>query len=89
VGNALALVALFDCSAEELAPLNPTHRYLAELAKRSRIEFFAQPDDWPGHRRLAGQLALHRHPESDAPNLSVLSSPAHREVAYSHWGINE
>src|SRR4051812_21678448 len=39
-----ALVALFDGDAAE----NPARTYLAEVARRAKIEFFCQPGMWSG-----------------------------------------
>jgi hypothetical protein len=49
-GNALALVALFVCEGDEEAQTQAVRAYLASAAKRGSMEFFAQPDDWPGQR---------------------------------------
>lgn len=42
--RAIALVALFDRPREQTLE---ARNYLAEVARRGQMAFFAQPDDWP------------------------------------------
>lgn len=76
--SALALVALFDKVEESNNSPLATRSYLAEVAKRGGMEFFAQPDQWPGRSRAV-----------TAKTLSTLAGAVHRDVAIPHWGINE
>lgn len=43
--SAIALVALF--AEPDLCGGNPARAYLAEVARRGKMEFFAQPGQWP------------------------------------------
>jgi hypothetical protein len=87
-GNALALVALFDCPPEQTHRAHSVRTYLARLAGQAQVEFFAQPD------------AAARIPRPDLPlfqntsewrsrTLSSLAGAVRNEVHYPHWGINE
>jgi hypothetical protein len=42
--RAIALVALFGCEVHETQTVRA---YLADVARRGCLEFFAQPDQWP------------------------------------------
>ena len=81
--EASALVGLFDGESVE----NPARDYLAEIARRAKIEFFCQPGIWPGapHTRSASTLA---HPRSDKA-LAFLATATQEAPSFSHWGINE
>jgi hypothetical protein len=61
--SALALVALFEKVEESVGSPMATRAYLAEVARRGGLEFFAQPDEWPGRNRATQTFAL----QSDAP----------------------
>ncbi len=85
-GNALALVALFDSEPQVTRAIRVR---LAQVAHRAGIEFFAQPDEWPGHseglQRFAGSLN-----PMDGSTLSSLAGAMRRvDVPQCHWGINE
>jgi hypothetical protein len=59
--------------------------YLAEVALRGNMEFFAQPDDLTG--------AVHSTPSTVKPQSALavasLAQAAEREAAFPRWGINE
>lgn len=86
-GNAIALVALFGsgdaCSARE-----QTRAYLAEVARCSRMEFFAQPSDFP-NRALHETFADHGPTEKDNRTLRALAGVIQRDQSFPRWGINE
>jgi hypothetical protein len=81
--NAIAIVGLFDLEAYED---NAARTYLAEVAQRAGIEFFAQPGPWP---KQEAPLQLFGNWERNSANFSALSAIAQREKDVSHWGINE
>ena len=45
--TAFALVALFDQPEKCMDQVKNIQNYLARVAKRGEMEFFAQPDVWP------------------------------------------
>ena len=58
-GEPLALVALFDRPREHTLAIRS---YLAKIARKARVAFFAQPDDWPQHSEEGLLPLLQRHP---------------------------
>ena len=66
-GNPVALVALFDCPHEESPKTGPIRTYLADAARKAGIDFFAQPDDWPGRRNGDGPLPYQAAEMETAP----------------------
>jgi hypothetical protein len=81
--EASALVGLFDGDTEA----NTVRSYLAEVAKRAKIEFFCQPGIWPGSSvtRSATTLA---HPLNEK-TFAFLQNAAQEVPSFTHWGINE
>ena len=79
--HAIALVALFEKPENQNSQSSQARKYLAEVARRGHMEFFAQPDDWPGriHPRF-----FHNHNRT----FSTLAGAVRRDVT-THWGINE
>ncbi|MGA2657573.1 MAG: hypothetical protein ABSH34_08635 [Verrucomicrobiota bacterium] len=66
-GNPVALVALFDCPSEESPKTERIRTYLADAARKAGIDFFAQPDDWPGRRNGDGPLPYQAAEMETAP----------------------
>jgi hypothetical protein len=87
--NALALVALFEKAEDPLAGSRATRAYLAGVAKRGRLEFFAQPDEWPGSRRGNESLPVDHGSVLNERTFSTLAGVVHREATVPRWGINE
>jgi hypothetical protein len=87
--NAVALVALFDCPREETRQNNPVRTYLANVAKRAGMEFFAQPDNWPGRKSAVGRLSFQHNAELSEKTFSTLAGAVQQEVSVSRWGLNE
>lgn len=85
--NASALVALFDGEPGEHSW--PIRNYLAGVATRGRLEFFAQPDDWPGNGASLAGFA--RHGRMNLPNLPfhTTSGGIPVDTSFHRWGINE
>jgi hypothetical protein len=90
--TSIALVALLDSSAEISPRAKEILDYLADVAKRGNMEFFAQPDRWPDRNQLTGSLQLlppraaNRREEKP---LSPLTRFNYRVDGFPHWGINE
>jgi hypothetical protein len=88
--NALALVALFEGTEDSLGGPLATRSYLDDVAQRGRIEFFAQPDEWPGRSRVNQPLLFQQDsPRVNEGTLSTLAEVVRRDVPIRHWGINE
>jgi hypothetical protein len=78
--QASALVGLFGNESVN----RPVRDYLAEVARRAKIEFFCQPGILPGTTRTTPTRAWERDDKSYA-----FLSRATEMPAVSHWGINE
>jgi hypothetical protein len=87
--NAIALVALFGEQGEHLENARATRTYLAQVAKRAGIEFFAQPDLWPGKANTAVPVSMRNLPMNEDLTLPAISSLKDRDTTFHHWGINE
>lgn len=84
--GAIALVALFDRGPEQAEGVR---RYLAEVAKRAGLEFFAQPDEWPGAGGFELRASLPGGRTRADHGLSILARIETFERPSSRWGINE
>ena len=87
--NTIAIVALFD-SPDASSETKNIRDYLAQVARRCRIEFFAQPGHWPGRDQPPGTIQL--FPPRDTAyeaNFSPIVGLSYRNQTVSHWGINE
>ena len=82
--EALALVALFDRPAS-LSPVGDLKAYFSGVAKRGGMEFFAQPDEWPGHDLGESPFIVTR---GKPTTFSTLAGIAPRE-SMPRSGINE
>jgi len=85
----IALVALFDHPNHLDHDTNGVRSYLASVAERGQMEFFAQPDKWPGRSKAGEPLTFQRNAGLDERALSKLSSIVQRDTIFPHWGINE
>jgi hypothetical protein len=86
--HALALVALFDRPEAQGATVKSVREFLSGLAKRGQMEFFAQPDIWPGAMRRSTSLYVQPGSEAAHRTLSTLAGVVHRDMT-PRWGINE
>jgi len=85
--NAIALVALFA----DTSPYGEVHNiraYLADVARRAHIEFFAQPNPTPV-KYVPGLFEPDRGAKGDNRTLNALASVVQRDQTFPHWGINE
>lgn len=87
--SALAVVALFEKTEDSDSRSPAVRSYLADAARRAGMEFFAQPDEWPGRSRANEPFLLQRQSHVRARTLSTLAEAVHRDVPIRHWGINE
>ena len=88
-GNAIALVALFGCPGDGALKTHGIRACLADVARRGGMEFFAQPDGWPGRRPGEGAFPLERDPDLSGGTLSSLAGVVRQDLGCPHWGINE
>ena len=85
-GAAFALVVLFDQPRERVDQIPSIQNYLTSVARRGQLEFFAQPDVWPGRKAsspLGARSELRREPPIQVAAVSTKNS------IVSHWGLNE
>jgi hypothetical protein len=85
--NAIALVGLFGDAGDD----SDTHQvrdYLADVARRAQMEFFAQPHSLP-FKRFDESFASGRGVNRDEKALSALAGIIQRDRTFPHWGINE
>lgn len=86
--HALALVALIaqpDLQSEGTKNLK---NYLADVARRGHMEFFAQPDAWPESLRRNTPLFVHSDSLAAERAGSSLAGVVQRDMT-PRWGINE
>jgi hypothetical protein len=79
-------VGLFDHQSPETWV---TREYLAEAARRGKMAFFAQPDDWPDRRLTPAPVVFQQNAGWSGRTLSTLAGAVQRENSAPHWGINE
>ena len=84
--HSTALVALFAGSDHE--ENSEVRSYLASVAARGQMEFFAQPDEWPDAHKQHGDLAP-RNRAFDEGVSPILASSAQPDLSFPRWGINE
>jgi hypothetical protein len=87
--TALALVALFERGDDTCHVCVETKAYLADVARRGRMEFFAQPGEPRERNRSVHQFILQRESATGERTLSTLPRVVHREFPIGRWGINE
>ena len=87
--EALALVALFDRPESQFG-VTSLKNYLADIARRAGMEFFAQPDEWPERERdEAPSFLVQRGSPANDRVLSTLRGVNPRNEPIPRWGINE
>jgi len=87
--NPLALVALFDPSCEPGCPGSAARDYLADVARRGNMEFFAQPDISPGSKSVQSTRGGAENPRSANRALSTLAGAVQGEANLPRWTCNE
>lgn len=89
-GHALALVALFSGPREEAPARRCIRAYLAAAARRGKMEFFAQPDDWPGRENQRESFILQRNADLGQKTLSALAGAIQLDpVPASRWNLDD
>ena len=87
--HTFALVALFDRPNDLGHHADGVRSYLASVAERGQLEFFAQPDEWPGRNNPDERLTFQCKPGLDGRASFSLPSIVRRDTIFPHWGINE
>lgn len=87
--RAIALVALFDRWQQETPSMRASRDYLAGVARRAGIGFFAQPDGRSGSLHIGRALGAARPIHPSERTVSNLSGMVRRDLSMPRWGINE
>jgi hypothetical protein len=85
--NAIALVGLF-ADVDDDSDTHQVRDYLAHIARRAQMEFFAQPHSL-AFKRFDESFASERGINRDEKALSALAGIIQRDQTFPHWGINE
>ena len=85
----LALVALFGCPREGMHQVSATRDFLAEVAKRGGMEFFAQADDWSGVKRDQAQPGISDRLGFNQTALTSLAGIARHDGSVRRWNLDE
>jgi hypothetical protein len=86
-GNTMALVTLVDRPKDLLEEGSPIRSQLQEAARRAKVDFFAQPDDWPD--REAGFSAEQISDRAQQTSLIVADFVHNNAHPAPRWGIGE
>jgi hypothetical protein len=82
-----ALVGMFDSSGKQSYYTNEVRRYLADVAKRGEMEFFAQPDEFADNMNVE-PFRFQAPPTFLEFGLSV-EKGLKEQTNFPRWGINE
>jgi uncharacterized protein YozE (UPF0346 family) len=85
--NAIALVTLF-ANESPLGESQYLRAYIADVANRGQMEWFAQPSNSPT-KRLDKILPMQRASKRDDKTFAALASVIERDHSFPRWGINE
>ncbi|MDB6067570.1 MAG: hypothetical protein JWR26_3778 [Pedosphaera sp.] len=85
-GNAMALVTLVDRPQTEALESNSIRSYLQGLARKAKMDFFAQPDDWPDREEA---FSTEQNSERAQKTSSIMAEIIHQHPTSARWGINE
>ena len=97
-GNAMVLVALMDRPEDEASEPSSIRAYLQGVARKSKLDFFAQPNDWPDRDDdFSNQQISERAQRTSTIMADFIHhhhiNPAHQippqHLVASRWGINE
>jgi hypothetical protein len=79
--NAIALVALFDPPREHTQSIRT---YLADVARRGKMAFFAQPDQWPAQESEA-TIAGQDESAHEQQTIAAIAVAAQRDLTVPQW----
>lgn len=86
-GNAMALVTLVDRPKDIFNEDVSIRTFLQEAARRAKVDFFAQPDDWPDREEVFSVEQI--TDRAQKTSLIMADFIHHNAVAIARWGINE
>ena len=72
--SAHALVALLHCPHEDFLKTRQIRAYLADVAEKAGMEFFAQPDDWPSRGSGEPTSTFRRDSDLNGKSFSTLAA---------------
>ena len=87
--NPLALVALFQPAGQEMAGISRARQYLADVARRGNMEFFAQPDFAPQVTASQPGVPVDNGTRLTVQALSGLAGAVKKESGFPRWTLNE
>ena len=87
--NLLALVGLIHEGQAAALPRSAARNYLAAVARRAKVEFFAQPGPFIPERKPDQPVAFPRNVEVIPPGLTPLAGAMQQPDRFPRWGINE
>src|SRR4051794_10180347 len=86
-GSAMALVTLVDRPPGENGEVPPIRTYLQRVARKAKMDFFAQPDDWPDKDE---DFSMQQISERAQRTSTLMADFLHHHTAAgSRWGLNE
>ena len=87
--SAIALVALFDSPPMDPQQTDSIRDYIAAVARRGQMEFFAQPYDGHIGNKPALRMPFRESSPLDEEALSTISGVMQQDLSFPRWGINE
>ena len=84
-----ALVALFSRPREGMSQISATRDFLADMARRAGMEFFAQSDDQREAKHDQVQPGVSDRPGSNRTALSSLAGAVRREGPLQRWSLDD
>ncbi|HZQ47130.1 MAG TPA: hypothetical protein VFC07_08970 [Verrucomicrobiae bacterium] len=86
-GHARALITLVDRPKDLLNEDPAIRSYLQEAARRAKVDFFAQPDDWPDREE---DFTVEQISERAQKTSVIVADFIHHNAnATARWGIND
>ena len=85
-GHAMALVTLVDRPVGEGSENGSIRSYLQSVARKAKMDFFAQPDDWPDRD---DDFSLEQIAERAQKTSTVMADLIHHNAPTARWGIND
>lgn len=85
-GHAMALVTLVDRPQTDGLERSSIRSYLQALARKAKMDFFAQPDDWPDREE---DFSTQQISDRAQKTSSMMANLIHQNSTSARWGINE
>jgi len=87
--NPIALVALFSERSHQEDKIGTIRAYLADVAQRGQMEFFAQPVNLQVRQMETAPLSVDAATDRAERTLAVLTGATQHDKSFPRWGINE